>query len=139
MIASIDKCNKFVIQLAFFMNLPSIVSVSIGAAMGGVFRFFISDWFKPQLGRFPIATCSINILGSFLLGIIVAWSLKNPMPTSIKLFLTTGFCGGFTTFSTFSMDWLGLMQRGHIMMGTTYVLVSVLGGLFFAWIGFRII
>ena len=121
------------------MNLTSILSVAFGAALGGVLRYIISDWLRADTGKFPYATCLINILGSFILGMIVAWSIKNSMSTSMKLFLATGFCGGFTTFSTFSLDWLGLMQSGQTTFGLVYILASVIGGLLFAWIGFRMI
>lgn len=121
------------------MTLSSILSVACGAAIGGVFRFLISFWFRADAGKFPYATCFINIAGSFLLGTIIAWSLKHPMSNSVKLFLATGFCGGFTTFSTFSMDWLGLMQSGQNLLGLTYILISVVGGLLCVWLGYRMI
>ena len=121
------------------MNLISILSVSAGAALGGVSRFLISEWYKIDSTKFPYTTCFINLVGSFLLGMIVAWSIKFPLSNSLKLFLGTGFCGGFTTFSTFSLDWLTLIQHGQASLGIAYVLVSVLGGLLFAWIGFRLI
>lgn len=121
------------------MNFSSIISVAFGAAIGGILRFMISFWFRSDAGKFPYATCFINIIGSFLLGVIIAWSLKHSMPSSVKLFLATGFCGGFTTFSTFSLDWLGLMQSGQSMTGLSYILISVIGGLVFAWIGYRMI
>ncbi|MEO5583694.1 MAG: fluoride efflux transporter CrcB [Saprospiraceae bacterium] len=121
------------------MNITSIFSVAVGAALGGVSRFLIPEWYKVESTKFPYATCFINLIGSFLLGMIVAWSVKFPLSNSIKLLLGTGFCGGFTTFSAFSLDWLILIQNGQGLLGITYVLVSVLGGLFFAWIGFRLI
>ncbi|MEP7321325.1 MAG: fluoride efflux transporter CrcB [Saprospiraceae bacterium] len=121
------------------MNITSILSVATGAALGGVSRFLISEWFKVESTKFPYATCLINLIGSFILGMVFAWSVKFPLSNSVKLFLGTGFCGGFTTFSAFSLEWLRLIQNGHAVLGLTYVLVSVLGGLIFAWVGFRLI
>jgi fluoride exporter len=121
------------------MNLISILSVATGAALGGVSRFLISECYKSDAAKFPYTTCFINLVGSFFLGMIVAWSIKLPLSNSLKLFLGTGFCGGFTTFSTFSLDWLALIQNGNASLGITYVLVSVLGGLLFAWVGFKLI
>ncbi len=120
------------------MNFISILSVGIGAAFGGVVRYIISESMVTHTGRFPFATFMINILGSFLLGLILAISLRHGMTTSTKLFWTVGFCGGFTTFSTFSMETLRLLEHGHMTIAITYTVSSVVFGIAAAWVGYRI-
>ena len=120
------------------MNLISILSVGIGAAFGGVARYIISEAMVTHTGRFPFATFMINLLGSFLLGLILAISIKHGLSSSTKLFWTVGFCGGFTTFSTFSMESLRLLEGSHIGIALMYTLSSVLLGIVCAWLGYRI-
>ncbi len=120
------------------MNLTSILFVGLGAATGGILRFFISEWLPVSLGRFPMATFIVNLAGSFILGVILGLNLKQGMSLNTKLLLTTGFCGGFTTFSTFSMETIQLIQNGNVLIACFYILGSVLGGLLCAWGGYRL-
>lgn len=88
------------------------VIVSLGAAMGGGLRYWVSNAvYKIFPSTFPYGTLTVNILGSFLLGIIIfMFDDKELITPGIRLFLAVGFCGGFTTFSTFSLETINLLR-----------------------------
>lgn len=89
---------------------------------------------------FPFGTLSINISGSFLIGIIFAVGEKGSiLSPEVRMFLATGFCGGFTTFSTFSYEILQQLRDGEIMLASLYILTSVIFGLLAAYAGFYLI
>ena len=89
---------------------------------------------------FPLATLLINITGSFIIGMVMAYSLKNEVfDGNWRLFLATGICGGFTTFSTFSFDNLLLIENGKFGMVALYLAGSVLLGIAAVWMGFKLI
>ena len=81
---------------------------------------------------FPWATFAVNITGSFLIGLFYALSARFNLSTEVRILLTTGLCGGFTTFSTFSNDGLILMKQGFYGLFATYTLLSILLGIFAA-------
>ncbi len=119
------------------MNFVSILSVGAGAFIGGVLRYMISVYIKSDQGRFPLSTFLINLLGSFFLGVIVSYALKEEISPNIKLLLATGICGGFTTFSAFSLEVIQIWQAGQTSIAILYVLASLVGGVLFAWIGLK--
>jgi len=123
------------------MIARQILFIAAGSAIGGVLRFLISRWMNILVvSSFPFGTLIVNLAGCFLIGLIYALALKNSTvsPTLI-LFLTTGFCGGFTTFSAFSYENLQLLKSGAYMFALTYALVSVIGGIALTFLGFQII
>ena len=90
--------------------------------------------------NFPLATLLINIAGSFIIGLVIALALRNEsFAGNGKLFLATGLCGGFTTFSAFSMDNLQLIENGKYGLVAIYIAASVLLGIVAAWLGFKCI
>jgi CrcB protein len=109
--------------------------VFLGAGFGGAVRYGINI-LVPRLvdSTFPTHTLVINVLGSFLMGVIAEYfALKAQLPPVWRLFLTTGVLGGFTTFSAFSLDAALLYERGQIGTALLYVVGSVvlsIGGLF---------
>lgn len=110
--------------------------VFLGAGFGGALRHGINIATVRLLGvGFPLGTLVINVTGSLVMGVLVGWfAVKGDPGQSWRLFLTTGILGGFTTFSTFSLDTVSLYQRGEAGMAVLYVLASVtasLAGLFF--------
>jgi fluoride exporter len=106
--------------------------VVVGAGLGGGFRHGINvavARLLPGLG-FPLATLIINVLGSFLMGVLAeGFALRGAAGHPARLFLTTGMLGGFTTFSTFSLDAISLYQRGETVAAAFYVAASVATGL----------
>ncbi len=106
------------------------IYVAIGSAVGGVMRMVIGTWFQLRLGGgarpFPIGTLLVNASGSFLIGIlIVAMARKTDHATLIQYLLVVGFCGGYTTFSTFSADTVALVESGSPGLAALNVTASL--------------
>lgn len=109
--------------------------VFVGGGVGAALRHGCNVLFARTLGTaFPYATLFENVLGSTVMGILVAlFAFKTDIPQHMRLFLTTGILGGYTTFSTFSLDTAVLYERGELGPAALYVLLSValsIGGLF---------
>lgn len=104
------------------------VWVFLGAGLGGALRHGVNLLGARAPGAmFPWATMTVNVLGSLLMGLIVAWlAWRNPWPLAVRLFLTTGVLGGFTTFSAFSLEVVLLFERGQMWLALLYALASVL-------------
>jgi CrcB protein len=104
-----------------------ILAVAAGGALGSVARYLVAIGFGKLLGsKFPWGTLFINITGSLLIGVLaglfaVRWSL----PQAARIFLIVGICGGYTTFSTFSLDSFYLIQRGEVAAAAAYMIASV--------------
>lgn len=108
------------------MNVWVLAAVAAGGALGSVARFGLAGVFQPAGGAFPIGIMSVNIIGSFLMGVIVELSaLKLNLSPELRAFLTVGVLGGFTTFSTFSLDTVLLIQRAAPTMALLYLAGSV--------------
>ena len=102
-------------------------AVAIGAALGGLARFYLADVIQHRAGiDFPAGTLVINITGSFLIGFFLRYALQSAViGPEMRIFLTTGFCGGYTTFSTFSYETITLLQDGEYGRASLYVGSSV--------------
>ena len=107
-------------------------AVAVGGALGSIARYALSTWiFDVSSHKFPYATLAVNVLGSFFMGILFVIIVeKAALPTEMRSLLMIGFIGAFTTFSTFSLDALGLWQNGHIFMSVVYMLATVILCLF---------
>ena len=114
--------------------IKEMLLVGLGAFLGSGFRHLINIKIGLLNLLFPWATFGINLTGSLLIGILMAISFKDQ--NLWKLLLTTGFCGGFTTFSSFSFESLSLLKSGNIVMALNYIFLSIMGGLLFAIIGY---
>tara|TARA_B110000444_G_scaffold252712_1_gene282418 strand:+ start:75 stop:446 length:372 start_codon:yes stop_codon:yes gene_type:complete len=103
-------------------------AVAVGGALGSIARYALSTWiFDISSHKFPYATLAVNVLGSFFMGILFVIIVeKAALPTEMRSLLMIGFIGAFTTFSTFSLDALGLWQNGHIFMSVVYMLATVI-------------
>lgn len=114
--------------------------VAVGAALGGVARFGLAGFIQQRAGpSFPTGTLLVNLSGALLLGFLVRLASQSSSITpEMRLFLTTGFCGGYTTFSTFSYETTTLLQDGEYLTATSYVLISVLGSLAATLLGFAV-
>ena len=114
--------------------LKSILLVGLGGFIGSVGRYLVAVWLMKIDWQTPVATLFVNVLGSLLIGLIIASSVRNM--DNLRLLLVTGFCGGFTTFSTFSLENLKLIEQGYYATSIQYILISLLGGLLFVFLGY---
>ena len=118
--------------------IRNILLIGLGGAMGSILRFFIGWWIGTK--NFPLSTFLINVAGSFIIGLISAYCLKNEsFSSNWKVVLTVGLCGGFTTFSTFSLENLQLIQNGKFAMAAFYTATSFLLGILAVWAGFKLL
>lgn len=103
------------------------ILISIGAAIGGVFRYGLASFIQKRVESFfPYGTLVVNITGSFVLGFIMYYlDEKEFLSPQMRLFLTVGLCGGFTTFSTFSYETLNLIKNSQFLLAASNVLGSV--------------
>lgn len=112
----------------------------LGSFIGGTMRFAISHFFVTRFTTaFPYHTFLINIIGSFVIGIVAAASLRGSITENWKVFLAVGICGGFTTFSAFSLEMLDLLKAGSTVTALIYAAASVTLGLLAAFAGFYMI
>ncbi len=116
--------------------IKDIIWVGLGGMLGSIARYLINIGFIHNNWPIPWPTFLINLSGSFLIGGLMAFSVKNPQYW--RLFLVTGFCGGYTTFSSFSFENLKLWQDGHPQIALVYVLASLIGGIFCVAFGFLV-
>jgi len=117
--------------------LKEFLLVGAGGALGSMLRYTGN---LLQQGRsFPLATLVINILGSLVIGMVMGWCLRSETSANWKLFLATGICGGFTTFSAFSFENVQMLQNGKIFLSLLYISGSVVFGIAAAWLGYKII
>ena len=117
--------------------IRDILLVGIGSAIGGIGRFLLGKMIYTAWTRqFPLPTLVINILGCFLIGLLMGFSEKNGLLTAPqRLLLATGLCGGFTTFSAFAWETIVLMRSGAYSMILSYLTASVCLGILAAWFG----
>jgi CrcB protein len=120
--------------------IKNFLIVGLGGAAGSMLRYAVQKFFQVQnVAIFPTGTLLVNIAGCFLIGIL--WSLFSRTLTwneEIKLLLMTGFCGGFTTFSAFTLEGIGLLKENKTVLFFIYLTASVVGGLLATFIGIRI-
>ena len=111
--------------------------IGLFGGFGCLSRYFMSGWALNIFGRsLPYGTLTVNVLGSFLLALIMEWSLRSTMlPPDIRVGLTTGFMGGFTTFSTFSYETFRLLEDGSFIQAGANILLNVTICLVFAALG----
>jgi CrcB protein len=107
--------------------MPVVVYVLVGSAVGGAARYLLGTWVQQRLaGAFPIGTLIINVTGSFLLAFLLRYTLDTTaVSAEVRALLTTGFCGGYTTFSTFSYETVKLIEDGDWRRAVLYTVLSV--------------
>jgi len=121
--------------------MKNILIVFLGGGVGSVCRYLISVLMLRHnfLVNLYFATFLANILGCLLIGLFVGWANKvTDIPQGWILLLTSGFCGGFTTFSTFSLENSALLKEGNFTLLFTYIFLSIVLGLLAVFLGFAI-
>ena len=113
------------------------LAVTVGGVIGTLLRFAVASWVSTQWPRhFYLATLAVNLLGCLLIGYLYAAFLMRPEVTpELRGALIIGFLGALTTFSSFSLDALRLLESGQVMVAVAYLASSVFGGLLAAWAG----
>jgi CrcB protein len=114
-----------------------LLAVGFGGFIGASLRYLISGWsVKLFGGSFPYGTLIVNILGGFLIGLIMEGSLGTwNMSTTMRVFLTTGLMGGLTTFSTFSYETIGMLAESDYLLGGLNISLNLFFSLFGVWLG----
>jgi len=108
------------------VNLIFIMAVAVGGAIGSVMRYLVGIGAGRLFGTdFPWGTLIINITGSFVMGLFAGlFATRWNLPQAMRIFLTVGICGGYTTFSTFSLDSFYLIERGELAATAVYMIGS---------------
>ncbi|MDQ0476291.1 fluoride efflux transporter CrcB [Chryseobacterium sp. MDT2-18] len=119
--------------------MKNLFYIFIGGGLGSVLRFLISSYTQKlwNINSFPMGTFLVNMIGCFLIGVLTSYFIK--VDNYLKFLLITGFCGGFTTFSTFSAESYSLWQSGHYPILIFYILLSVMVGLAAVYLGLQVI
>ncbi|TAM96922.1 MAG: fluoride efflux transporter CrcB [Chitinophagaceae bacterium] len=118
-----------------------ILLVGAGGAVGSVARFLSQQMIARYYpSSFPWGTLIVNIVGCFIIGIVYAFGEKgNLLSPEMRLLLATGFCGGFTTFSTFAYENISLMREGELLYTFLYIAASIIIGFLAAYIGIFVV
>jgi len=118
-------------------NHMQLFYIGVFGALGCLARYFVSGWTYGLLGRgLPYGTLAVNVFGSFLLGLIMEGSLRSSLLSpEVRMGLTVGFMGGFTTFSTFSFETCRLLEEGSLLQAGVNVLLNVVVCIVFAALG----
>jgi fluoride exporter len=107
--------------------MNALLAVALGGALGALLRFGTGKLMLTWLGpAWPWGTLSVNVVGGLVMGLVTGWAAQRGLPTDMKLFLTTGLLGGFTTFSAFSLETVQMLERGEHGAAAAYVAASVL-------------
>ena len=114
--------------------MRACLAIGLGGALGAICRYLLS--LIPVRGAVPWMTMLTNLLGAILIGMVVGLATLLPdLPADLLFFLKTGFCGGFTTFSTFSLEMLKLLEDGHLAAAMLYACLSVVLCIAGVWLG----
>jgi CrcB protein len=115
------------------------IYIGVAGSVGAILRFSIGVWLQPSSTIFPYSTLLINLLGCLALAWFAAVSTSlAAISAELKTAISTGLIGSFTTFSTFSVETMGLLQQQLWLFALIYIMVSLMGGIFFAWLGERL-
>lgn len=117
--------------------MQNVIAVFLGGGIGAVLRYLTGVFAVRFLSvNLPVATFAVNIVGCFILGLLFAFFIDRPeINTSLKLALTAGFCGGLTTFSTFSLELFEMLKNAQYMQVFVYLILSLIIGLLAVWVG----
>lgn len=118
--------------------LRSILLVGIGGAMGSIARYVLSLFINTKMNTiFPLGTFAVNVIGCFIIGVLFGVAAKQQWTSNDLLLLAgTGFCGGFTTFSTFAFENLSLMEKQQTLQAMVYTIISLILGIGCCKLGF---
>ena len=120
--------------------IKSLIAIAVGGSAGSILRWLLSLRLNALFPALPPGTLTVNLVGGFIIGAAMAFFLRNPeLDPAWKLLIITGFCGGLTTFSTFSLEIVTMMQSGNYLWAMTSVFTHVLGSLLMTFAGFWLV
>lgn len=120
--------------------MKTFLLVGVGGLAGSYLRYLISARVEQYiLSSFPYGTLTVNIVGCFIIGLLLGLTARFNLAPEYRLLLATGFCGGFTTFSSFSYEGIMLLQDAQFLYGFLYAGLSVLAGFLSTWLGLLLI
>ncbi|MEB6335942.1 fluoride efflux transporter CrcB [Serratia rhizosphaerae] len=120
--------------------LNSLLAVFIGGGLGSVLRWSISLRLNPLHPAIPLGTLTVNLLGGFIIGLAMALMARaSAIDPTWRLLLTTGFCGGLTTFSTFSLEVVSLLQDGRFLWALTNAMLNLAGSLLMTLLAYLLV
>jgi len=120
--------------------MTQLLAIAAGGSVGAVMRFIVSTGIYSWLGRgFPYGTLVVNVIGSLLMGLLYELFLQRlSVSPEVRAVLLVGFLGAFTTFSTFSIETINLIEQGYLVKAIVNVLASVILCVLAAWVGLQI-
>ena len=119
--------------------MKPLLIVALGGGLGSIGRYLLSGWVLHRAvnWQFPLGTFIVNILGCLFVGVLGGLVVKHDLLSpQARLFLFTGFAGGFTTFSAFGLETFHLLRKGELNIAAAYVVLSVLVGMLLLWAGY---
>jgi CrcB protein len=122
--------------MSLTVMLSGAAAVGLGAALGALLRWMLALWLNPLHEGVPPGTWVANVAGGYMVGLAVAWFAQQPdLAPQWRLFVITGFLGGLTTFSTFSVEVLAPLQQGRLGTALAVVALHLGGSLLATWAG----
>ncbi len=119
--------------------MKNIFYIFLGGGFGSILRYAISKLFMADKSSFPWSTLIANFIGCFIIGIVLGLFINsNKQYSDLYVFLSIGFCGGLTTFSTFSVEGLAYLKNGDLLIFITYLLFSIIGSILLTALGYYI-
>ena len=113
--------------------------ICAGGAVGTAARYLLTLWANDRFGAsFPYGTLAVNLIGCFLISIVVQAAAAGEWPATLRLALVTGVLGGFTTYSAFNHETLRFLAQGNNGLALTYVAATLAGGLLSGWLGLTV-
>lgn len=113
----------------------SFISIGLGAVLGAWLRWGISLRFNHYFSNIALGTVLVNLIGAFIVGYAISLFSASSLSPQYKLFIVTGFCGALTTFSSFSIEVMNLLQRGQFGYALLTIAIHVIGSLLFTLLG----
>ncbi len=112
-----------------------LLSIALGSVLGAWLRWFLGLKLNPIYPQIPLGTVTVNLVGGFIIGFAMAYFAHSDLSPNYKLFVITGFCGALTTFSTFSIEIVTLLQSGKWGMAMLAISIHLIGSLIFTCLG----